>query len=753
MTDNETWQSRILRKLRRFIPIIIPILIITILVTAAYFLTTSQQLRYSQWYSPLVGLAIININIILVLILLVVIFRNLVRLFSDRKRRIPGARFRTKLVLAMIAVTIVPTLLVSFTAVDLVAKIIDFWSAQPVDKIVSSSSELADVYLESSRENALAHTREFARYITNESLLSYDKNEFLWRRYLEPQMEANRYDVVDVYMGSEPLVPMIVNPESPFLPYLEEPIPSQVNAVMNSRLEDNLHKFTEEELPAGTLVRCAVPVFARGEAAPDAKPIGAVILGFGVRRNLTSIASAINSEYKAYREQAEQREVVKLSSQVLLLVFMLISLFSAIWVGIYFSKGITVPIQQLVEGTKAVAAGNLDFSVEPVTTDELGTLISSFNKMTHDLKESQEELEEANRNLVVTNLELERRRRYTETLLSNLSSAVVSLDAGGRVTTINPSAQEMLRLSGKDLIGLDWREAFEESDLQPLAELLGRFFEIHTVSLTQEVEIRFAEQIFHLSATVTAIRHDDGSLRGTLIVLDDLTQLVRAQRTAAWREVAQRIAHEIRNPLTPIQLSAERIRRKIDDVNNDHHELIASCTDTIIEETGTLKSMVDAFSSFARMPAGRPVLIDINSVIEKAASIYRSDGDGFRIEQNLASSVPEVSIDIDQMKMAFVNIINNAIDAMDGRGVLQVISRFDADRKAVVVEFADDGPGIPAEVKEKLFIPYFSTKKKGTGLGLAIVHRVVSDHNGSISVSDNRPHGTRFTIELPVDGD
>ena len=752
MAENETRRRQILRKLRRIVPIFVPVLIITVLVTAAYFLTTSQQLRYSQWYSPLVGLAIINLNIIIVLILLVVIFRNLVRMFSDRKRRIPGARFRTKLVLAMIAVTIVPTLLVSFTAIDLVAKIIDFWSAQPVDKIVSSSSELADVYLETSRDKALAHARDLARYITNESLLSYDKNEFLWRRYLEPQMEANRYDVVDVYFGSEPLVPMIVNPDSPFLPYLEDPIPSQVNAVLNSRLEDGIYKFTEEELPAGTLVRCAVPVFTRGETSPDARPIGAVVLGFGVRRNLTSIAGAIAGEYKAYREQTEQREVVKLSSQVLLLVFMLISIFSAIWVGIYFSKGITVPIQQLVEGTKAVAAGNLDFSVDPVPTDELGTLVASFNKMTHDLKESQEELEEANRNLVVTNLELERRRRYTETLLSNLSSAVVSLDAGGRVTTINPSAQEMLRLSGKELIGLGWREAFEESDLEPMAEMLERFFEIRTVSLTQEVEIRFEEQILHLSATVTAIRHDDGSLRGTLIVLDDLTQLVRAQRTAAWREVAQRIAHEIRNPLTPIQLSAERIRRKIGDNSEDHRELIANCTDTIIEETGTLKSLVDAFSSFARMPASRPELTDINEVIDKATSIYRSDSDGFRIERDLDIDIPEVSIDVDQMKMAFVNIINNAIDALDGRGVLQVNSRYNADRKAVVVEFADDGPGIPAEVKEKLFIPYFSTKKKGTGLGLAIVHRVVSDHNGSISVSDNRPHGARFTIELPVDG-
>jgi len=291
MDVSDTQRIRRKHNLRKIISILVPLLIISVLVTAAYLLTTNQQLRYSAWYSPIIGLAIININIILVIVLLVVIFRNLVKLFSDRKRRIPGARFRTKLVLTMLAVTIVPTVLVSFTAVELVAKIIDFWSAQPVDKIVSSSNELAEVYQEDGREKALALARQLARYISEENLLSEDKYE----------------------------------------PYLEEPIRSQINSVLASTLGDDNYKFIEEPLPAGTLVRCAVPVFSRGETSPDAKAIGAVILGYGVRRNLTNIASAIAGEFKAYREQAEQREVVKLSSQVLLLIVMLICLFLAIW--------------------------------------------------------------------------------------------------------------------------------------------------------------------------------------------------------------------------------------------------------------------------------------------------------------------------------------------------------------------------------------------------------------------------------------
>ena len=749
MENGKNQPERRRENVRKIVSILVPVLIIAVLVTAAVLLTTNRELRYSKWYSPIVGLAIININIIVVIILIVVIFRNIVKLFSDRKHRVPGAKFRTKLVMTMVAVTIVPTLLVSFTAVDLVAKIIDFWSAQPVDKIVSSSNELAAAYLQDGRDKALRHARRLAQYISDENLLSQDSWQWLWKQYLEPQMEANHYDVLDVFIDSDPLVPTVVNPESPFLPYLQEPIPSQINSILTSTLEEDAVKFVEEELPAGTLVRCAVPVFRRGVAEPDTRPIGVVILGFGVRSSLTTTAAAISGEYKAYREQAEQREVVRLSSQALLLVVMLICLFLAIWIGLYFSKGITGPIQQLVEGTKAIAAGDLDYSVEAVTTDELGILISSFNQMTRDLKQGQVELEEANRNLVITNLELERRRRYTETLLSNLSSAVISFDAEGRVNTVNPSARALLGVEG-DGVGSSWLEFFEPEYLEPLRNLLERYFEIRVVSLSQEIEVRLAEQILHLSATVTSIRHSDGSLRGTLLVLDDLTQLVRAQRTAAWREVAQRIAHEIRNPLTPIQLSAERIRRKVHE-EGDNTALIADCTETIIEETGTLKSMVDAFSSFARMPPGKPVTSDINAVIDKAASIYRSDGDGFHIDKHLASGIPEVEVDPDQMKMVFVNLINNAIDALDGRGRLDVTSRYDKSRNTVVVEFADDGPGIPAEVKEKLFIPYFSTKKKGTGLGLAIVHRIVSDHNGTISVADNHPQGARFTIELPIE--
>lgn len=751
MVENEATEERRKQKWRKLIPIFIPILVITILMTAADIISNSPQFRYSQWYSPILGLAIINVNIILILVLLVVIFRNLFKLFSERKRKILGSRFRTKLVLTMIAIALGPTLLLYITASDLISKSIDRWYSDPVGDIVSSSRVLSDVYLDDYKDLALLHARKMASYITDQNLLSEDKWEYLWRLYLEPEMESLGFDVVDVYYGDEPLIPTIVNPGSDFLPFLEDPDPAELISAINGKTDTDRHQFSVESYPVGTMVRCAVPVFNHEQSGGGSEPPGLVVVGFGVKQNLAPLADAISGDYKAFQEQVEQRGVIKLASQALLLVFMLMSLFSAIWIGIYFSKGITVPIQQLAEGTRAVAAGNLDYRIEPASTDELGSLVDSFNDMTRDLKESKDGLERANLDLVQTNLELERRRRYTETLLSNLSPAVFSLDAQGIVSTINPSARKLLALPERGQLGRKWIDALDRPEFEPLRDFISRFLDSQLVSAGQELEIRLDQQILHLSAAITVIRHDDGTLRGTLIVLDDLTQLVRAQRTAAWREVAQRIAHEIKNPLTPIQLSAERIRRRIRDGIGDDQKLISDCTETIIEETGTLKSMVDAFSSFARMPPVQLVRADVNSVVEKATSIYHGDGDGFSITKRLEPEMPEIDLDPDQLKMAFVNIINNAIDAMDGQGGLEVSTRYDKDRGAVVVEFNDEGPGIPAEVKEKLFIPYFSTKKKGTGLGLAIVHRVISDHNGTIAVDDNEPRGSKFTIELPVE--
>jgi two-component system nitrogen regulation sensor histidine kinase NtrY len=754
MAENGSFPQKRKTNWRKIIPIFIPVLVITILMTAEYIIRQSPQFQYTRWYTPFLSLLIININIILILVLLVVIFRNLVKLFGERKKKILGSKFRTKLVLTMIFITIIPTLLIYLTAQDLISKSIDRWYAQPLEDIVVRSNALAKTYQEDYKLLVRKHALDIAQYISDENLLRQDKEEYLWRLVLVPMMADIKFDVLDVYLGDQPLTPTLVSPDTAYLPYIQDPTPEVILQTLAKQRSATPEYYSEIDTPRGILLRCVVPIFDKNDESPEATAVGAVAIGFGIRKYMVDTAAGISGDYQAYQEQMEQPEVVKLASQALLLVFTLMSLFSAIWIGIYFSKGITVPIQKLAEGTRRIASGDLDYRVEAASSDELGILVGSFNEMTKDLKQSKEELEQANRDLQLTNLEIERRRRYTETLLSNLSSAVVSLDANGKVTTINPSARNLLELPSRGQVGKHWRDVLGSEELAPLRKLIEDYFGASAPGAATDMELRLGEQILHLSATITPVRHTDKALRGTLIVLDDLTQLVRAQRTSAWREVAQRIAHEIKNPLTPIQLSAERILKKIRDGEGDFRELISECTETIIQETGSLKSMVDAFSSFARMPPISRVRTNINTILDNAVSIYRSAQDGrngFRIVKHLDKETPEFDLDPDLLKMAFVNIINNAIDAMEGRGKLLISSTFDAEKKRVMVEFTDDGPGIPAEVKDKLFLPYFSTKKKGTGLGLAIVHRIVTDHNGTISVSDVQPHGARFAIELPVD--
>lgn len=753
------------RDWRSLIPIFIPILVITILVTAESIINNSPLLRSASWYTATLSFAIVNVNIILILVLLVVIFRHLVKLFGERKRKILGARFRTKLVLTMIAIILVPTVLVYLISSDLIAKSIASWYEKPVENIVRSSENLARIYPDDYESLLTQLTTRMAEYISRENLLNDDKVMFLRQRYVEPLMDMLPLDIAEIYKGERLFDAAVVNPESPLLAELEPTSRQQVKDLLEREQRETLTPVIwREDLPGGTLIRCAAPIPGNTVDRRSGRAVGFVIVGVMVQKQLALLAEAISSDYQRYRETMDGRSEVNFASQGLLLIFTLISLFSAIWIGIFISRGITVPIQRLAEGTRAVAGGNLDFRVDVESTDELGILVASFNEMTKDLKQSKSELEEANRNLLDTNQELERRRRYTETLLSNLSAGVVSLDDSGRISTVNATAAALLNLPVVGIAGTDWHEVFGREDLAPLGALCERFFESGVQSLSEQINLRLDQQLLHLSANLTAIRQEDGSLRGTLVVLDDLTQLIRAQRTAAWREVAQRIAHEIKNPLTPIQLSAERIRRRLltaesraggngDEVT--HHEnldLIATCTETIIEETGTLKSMVDSFSTFARMPPVHLSPNDLNAVLERATSIYTTDpeGNGLVIDMKLSPGLPMLDLDPEQLKMAFVNIINNAVDAMEGKGRLRIITRMDTIQSAVIIDFADSGPGIPPETKDKLFLPYFSTKKKGTGLGLAIVSRVIQDHHGTITISDNVPHGAIFTITLPA---
>ncbi len=418
-----------------------------------------------------------------------------------------------------------------------------------------------------------------------------------------------------------------------------------------------------------------------------------------------------------------------------LLMIGLVVVLLASWFGIFLARGITVPIKLLAEGTHAVAAGDLSYDITTVRDDEIGHLVTSFNQMTADLR--------------ATNAELEQRRRYTETLLSNVSAGVVALDRAGRITTMNPCAERLLGLGAAEVQGRHYAVAFPP----PLAAELARLFdgglppEGGTRSVT--LDERSGSE---LMVTASPLSEEGQNQLGTVLFFEDVSQIAKIERMEAWREVARRIAHEIKNPLTPIQLSAERIRR-----HPTGSGLVDECTRTIISEVEDLKHLVDEFSMFARMPHLNPMPGDLNGLADETVANFRTTNPEIEFAADLDPALPTVAIDREALKRALVNLLDNAVAAINGAPRngggpprIEVRTRLDRTSGVVTLEVSDNGPGIDPALKSRIFEPYFSTKEQGTGLGLAIVSTIVSDHHGFVRVRDNEPRGSRFVLEFPV---
>jgi two-component system nitrogen regulation sensor histidine kinase NtrY len=503
------------------------------------------------------------------------------------------------------------------------------------------------------------------------------------------------------------------------------------------------------ELDNGDMIQAVVPIGHLREGAPAA----ALVVGIHVPHRLEARLRGISQAFQEYKQLKLLKNPIKGIYILLFLLMTLIIVFSATWFGLYLARGITDPIQKLAEGTRAVAAGNLQYKVEVRADDEIGILVDSFNRMTGDLAASQAKLEETHRDLQAKHDEVEQRRRYTATVLETVATGVVSLDPAGHVTTINGAAERMLGLPAAQIQGVSATLAFRSPAYAEIAALIQRMGRARDGMVDREVQLRRAGQTVALLTSATALKGPDGAYMGMVLAFEDLTELLKAQRLAAWREVAQRIAHEIKNPLTPIQLSAQRLRRRLaGDRSPEEKRLLEEATATIIQEVDGLKRLVDEFSRFARMPALTLRSTDLGRLLESVVVLYRDSHPALSIKAFFAPDLPSLDMDPDQIKRAVLNLVDNAVDAVGPTGevVLETLWLPQVSRVRIIV--ADDGPGIPAEDKDKLFVPYFSTKATGMGLGLSIVHQIVADHSGAIWVEDNPPHGSRFVIELPGAG-
>jgi two-component system nitrogen regulation sensor histidine kinase NtrY len=412
------------------------------------------------------------------------------------------------------------------------------------------------------------------------------------------------------------------------------------------------------------------------------------------------------------------------------------------------ARSISLPIKELAEGTRRVADGELNYTIDPVADDEFGSLVKSFNQMTQDIRTSRGQLELSARMLRKQNIEIEEKRQFMEVVLKSVSAGVVTLDAKGIISTMNKSAEKMLNLKSEQILNKSYKNLLNSPFLELANEIMDNLSlsSGDTIELPLKLTIEGRPRSFLIF--VNALKDDAGRHMGTLMVFDDLTELEKGQRMAAWREVARRIAHEVKNPLTPIALSAQRLKRKYAQFVDD--KIFEECTETIISQVELIRNLVNEFSSFARFPSANPVPCHLMPIIEETIALYREGHPSVNFKINNTSDIPILNLDRQQMKQALINLIDNAISAIKGAGNITIGVAHDPILKKVRMEVADDGQGISNEDKTRLFQPNFSTKKTGMGLGLTIVNTIIADHNGMINVQDNTPRGAKFVIELPV---
>ncbi len=716
------------KKGSRFVAAIIIFLIIL-------FFTIEFIIREAQEFSPtsFTNILLNSLQIIVLLMFLILLFvlgRNLAKLYLERKRKVLGAHFKTKLLLFFIALSLIPTLLLFFFASDLISRNVETWFKTPIDRILDDTKGLTDGFYITGEETTLHYAKQLSAAIQEQNLIDLNRRLPLME-FVRDKLTEYKLDEIGVFIAEEELFTYL-NPDLPFQYYRD----IKTNLVKRAHLGESISSI--DPMGNGEMIRGGISFIT-----PNGENV-LVLAGKFLPQNYAEKINNISAYVQRYSQLKIQKNPVKAFYFLTLIFITLLIIFAASWIGFHIARGITVPIEKLAQATKEVSKGNLEVRVEDPASDELGILIDSFNQMISDLNESQH-------NIAQKTTELEGRKQYIETILNNITTGVITLDAQGILTTINPTARDMLGLKQRNLIGKGYKDVLNDDNYGEIVENIERGLQKKQKVSDKEININFDTQNVTLALTLSPLRKTNSEFSGMIVVLDNLTQLIKAQKISAWKEIAQRVAHEIKNPLTPIQLSAERIIKNLKENKTRSSEIIEEGANTIVQEARTIKSLVDEFSNFARMPSIRLQSADLHLIIEQTISLFTGIFSDIEFETQFSPEIPApLLIDPDQMRRVFINLIDNAIDAMNKKGKIQISTSFDKNQQQVNIEIADFGPGIPLKERDRLFNPNYSTKKKGTGLGLAIVNQVVGEHNGSIEVEANKPHGAKFIIQIPT---
>jgi len=692
--------------------------------------------------SNILVFGLLSLNVILILLLLFLVVRNLVKLLFERRKGIFGAKLRTKFVVAFVGFSVVPAGMLFLAAISYIGKSTDLWLNARIEQSLKASESLIETFRQEKGAAALAVARRVAGFLEGKRLADTRTAKEV-KALLERERKTFQLDFLVFYTLEY----------DPVAGAFSAGIPSEgwryaSKGTLKAFVRPGEEGYRIRRLDVGEVIEGFVPVYS----SHDPKDLeGVLSAGYLLPAALGKNLEAVSQTYRQYRELRNRERPIEWNYYILLTIVLLMVIFLSSWFGFYLSKQITIPLQQLAQKTQEVARGRLDFEVEETSKDEIGTLVDSFNRMTRQLRKSQAALEASHRELRKATWDSERRRRYMEIILRNIGAGVISLDEKDRITTVNRAAESMLGIRTEKVLDRPFWEVIQEEHRGLVESLVEEWERGGRETMEREVHLSIDGRPLSLMVTVNSLRDEEGRYRGLVAVFDDITEIQKAQRMLAWKEVARRIAHEIKNPLTPIKLSAQRIRRRYLPMLADGDGVLDECTSTIIEQVDHLMAMVNEFHSFARMPLARPAPLDLNSLVEETLAFYRGSHPHVTFQFDPEEDLPVIALDRDQFRQVLVNLIENALAVLPKEeGLIQVKTAYNRKLKVVRLEVADNGPGIPPEAKGRVFEPDFSTKRTGSGLGLAIVRSIVTDHRGYIRILDQVPQGTRFVIELPI---
>jgi two-component system nitrogen regulation sensor histidine kinase NtrY len=677
---------------------------------------------------------LININIIFIILLLFLIIRNVVKLIFERRHSIIGSKLRTKLVAAFVGLSLIPTFILFIVAINFLSYSIDNWFNLRIGDALNKTIEIAHVYYQQTANQAKFYGRQVSADITKNRLYDEGRGNYL-RTLIEQRQKNYNLGMLGVYFDNDKELLTVKDPSYPNI----APMPFEPKTL--EEVYGGKEASTVQSAGGGDLITGIAPIYSY---LSPREVIGVVVVGYYIPERLVDRMAVISKTSEQYRQLDLLKNPIKLSYIIILFLVMVLVIFSATWFGIFLAKSITTPILDLAEATRHIARGELDHQINIAADDEIGVLVSSFNQMTKDLQKSNDGLKQAN-------ISLDERRKYMEAVLRNVSAGVISVDKDGIITTINSAAEKMFDIKVEKVLHRGYKDVLKPEHLTLVIEFIEEMRVNNTGIIEKQIELMLNDKAMTVQMTTTIIRDDEGREIGMVVVFEDLTELQKAVRSAAWREVAKRMAHEIKNPLTPVQLSAQRLQKKYGDKLGEDGAVFQECTRTIINQVEVLKNLVNEFSRYARMPVTDLKQNDLNEVIAESVALFQDAHKDIHFNLQYGEGMPKVNIDGEKIKRAMVNLLDNAVAAVVGKtGAIDIKTSYDQRYKKVRVEVADNGHGVPADYKMKMFEPYFSTKKSGTGLGLAIVSSIISDHLGQLSVRDNPEGGTVVAFELPV---